>query len=527
MISIFQASLLKKQKITLWLFGSVVFMLFLSFTPELSVALGITTEASAWIINVSYYAKALALLMACVGLYLFQQIIILKKQIDTGYGIELERIEAQNRIHIKNQVLQDTDLVARHSKETLKKDQIRQAASQFEQSLQDAYMSLSGATEKMSDYSIQLSELSRSGDSFLTVIRVETEKLLDYVEVVANKAHEVPNSRLDQSVMSVPDEGATDKGATEKVSRRLDNLTRVVEHIGDVSAIIQKIADRTTLLALNATIEAARAGDAGKGFAVVAGEVKGLSKQTNEAVETIALHVDDLRSNLASFDDLLIRDVSHDKGRLAENNSTSDGFDITKVLEEISIAIHTIVTQLSHLEGDMANANDAALFLDASSKALLHVNHTVQDNITGFVNAINAVYDIDHRKEVGTDNLLIKPNKDILVSLFNDIEQTQSIAVVKLIAMDKTNIYLCDNPGLRQVVSSGKIVYIAVAGYSHLVKARYLGMAGNDVVENQGAVNSGTGFDGMQCQFSLDPQTMTQVYDIWKSLKDGAVVAVA
>lgn len=58
-----------------------------------------------------------------------------------------------------------------------------------------------------------------------------------------------------------------------------------------VVEIVRSIAQRTKLLALNATIEAARAGDAGRGFSVVAQEVKSLSSQTEEAIDSISLHV--------------------------------------------------------------------------------------------------------------------------------------------------------------------------------------------------------------------------------------------
>ncbi|MDE2030522.1 MAG: HAMP domain-containing protein, partial [Alphaproteobacteria bacterium] len=76
-----------------------------------------------------------------------------------------------------------------------------------------------------------------------------------------------------------------------KTSEQADLLKTAAQKIGDVVALIGKIASQTNMLALNATIEAARVGEAGKGFAVVAGEVKALANQTSSATEEITGHV--------------------------------------------------------------------------------------------------------------------------------------------------------------------------------------------------------------------------------------------
>jgi methyl-accepting chemotaxis protein len=73
----------------------------------------------------------------------------------------------------------------------------------------------------------------------------------------------------------------------ERSNRSVQSLTREAHQIGEIVALIQKIAAQTNLLALNATIEAARAGDAGRGFAIVASEVKSLAAQTADATEEI------------------------------------------------------------------------------------------------------------------------------------------------------------------------------------------------------------------------------------------------
>ena len=73
----------------------------------------------------------------------------------------------------------------------------------------------------------------------------------------------------------------------EDTNQTVERLQAASQQVGEVIALITKIARQTHLLALNATIEAERAGEAGKGFAVVADEVKELAGQTATATEEI------------------------------------------------------------------------------------------------------------------------------------------------------------------------------------------------------------------------------------------------
>ena len=59
--------------------------------------------------------------------------------------------------------------------------------------------------------------------------------------------------------------------------------------------MIIDIASKTNLIAINASIEAARAGEAGRGFAVVAEEIRMLSEQSKDSVNTINAIVNEVK----------------------------------------------------------------------------------------------------------------------------------------------------------------------------------------------------------------------------------------
>ena len=128
----------------------------------------------------------------------------------------------------------------------------------------------------------QTSDVAANVSAAATQVSGNVAQAVTGAEGLRSSIQEIASSAADAAMIAR--RAVTDAEDTHETVERLEAAS---QQVGEVIALITKIARQTHLLALNATIEAERAGDAGKGFAVVADEVKELAGQTATATEEI------------------------------------------------------------------------------------------------------------------------------------------------------------------------------------------------------------------------------------------------
>ena len=129
-------------------------------------------------------------------------------------------------------------------------------------------------------------------DRLITSRNAETEQQLLDTDAVLVRNRQLLE-RMDSYIDQRREEANNDR-------LRIQSVTDEARALGDLVALVHRIAAQTNLLALNAAIEAARAGESGRGFAVVADEVRKLSVETGGAVEKISGGIHKLAEHIAS-----------------------------------------------------------------------------------------------------------------------------------------------------------------------------------------------------------------------------------
>lgn len=131
--------------------------------------------------------------------------------------------------------------------------------------------------------------------------------------------------------------------------------------IGEVTNIINDIAEQTNLLALNAAIEAARAGEQGRGFAVVADEVRALAAKTSGATNQIGSTIHEINLEISS--------AAENSHSLIE--TIDQGVEMTRTIGQHLREIHQ---RSEHIQGSV---NDLVGKMRDNGSHVQHITSTI------------------------------------------------------------------------------------------------------------------------------------------------------
>ncbi len=196
----------------------------------------------------------------------------------------------------------------------------------------------------------------------------------DLAKVEVTETKEAAAEGHEIIMQTVTNMSKTSKSVLSAASN-INELGERSKQVGNITAVIREITNKTNLLALNAAIEAARAGEHGQGFAVVADEVRKLAERTSQATKEIESTIESIQDSTDSVVALM-------------KNTTSEVEESVALVQKGGHALTRIIEKIDSVSSEIGAIVEAISVQKETSRGLLSDMEQVSTVAQGFT--INA-----------------------------------------------------------------------------------------------------------------------------------------
>lgn len=315
-------------------------------------------------------------------------------------GSMARSIEVFKQGLIEKQQMEANSALAKKRAEEEKRRAMQELAKTFDNQVGGLIESLASASTQLQATAQNMRGIADETSRSSQTVATSSEQSSANVNTVASAMEEMSASisEIAMQVTNVKAKSNDTSSNARSTNEKVENLSALVNNIGEVVVAIQDIAEQTNLLALNATIEAARAGEAGKGFAVVADEVKKLATETAQKTEEINSRISDIQmATHESVDamDIIIKNIAEIdesvtgvSAAVEEQNATSR--EIVRSVAEASQGVLNVSQVISDVErGANETRTSADTVLDAAAE-VAKLSETLKNSVDQFLDTIRS-----------------------------------------------------------------------------------------------------------------------------------------